>query len=170
MTEDDPTRGLHMKSRMGVGYYPIDEPCHVETVIARLGDGHLWKFSRYFDNPQYWSSPGTPGDPEKPGEDVLQVQVEGNPPPDVPPPPAIIDFAVTVKATPKPDEFEMYQLDEDPLELTNRYGVAEYSTQQQQLEQLLAVQRTQKRLTPCSGTVPGQDCNRSPVCNQECNE
>ena len=57
MTEDDPTRGLHMNRRIGVGYNPIVEPAHVETVIARLDDGHLWKFSRYFDNPQYWSSP-----------------------------------------------------------------------------------------------------------------
>jgi choline-sulfatase len=176
MTDDAPDRGPRMKRFIppsaeypqGLGYFPVEEPNSIETVIARLDDGHLWKFSRYFDNPQYWSSPGTQGDDGV--EDVLQVQVEGNPPPDIPPPPAIIDFAVTVKATPKPDEFEMYQLDEDPLELTNRYGVAEYSAQQQQLEQLLAVQRTQKRLTPCSGNVPGQDCNRSPVCDQPCPE
>ena len=66
MTEDDPTRGLHMNRRIGVGYIPITEPAHVETVIPRLADGHLWKFSRYFDNPQYWTSPGNP-DPGRPG-------------------------------------------------------------------------------------------------------
>ena len=61
MTDDDPTRGLHMNRRLGLGYTPVEQPAHIETVIARLDDGHLWKFSRYFDNPQYWSSPGTPG-------------------------------------------------------------------------------------------------------------
>jgi choline-sulfatase len=76
MTEDDPTRGLHMNRRIGVGYIPITEPAHVETVIARLSDGHLWKFSRYFDNPQYWTSPGNPAVPKDEDLDVLRVEKE----------------------------------------------------------------------------------------------
>jgi choline-sulfatase len=96
MTEDDPTRGLYMNRRIGLGYKPIEEPAHVETVIARLDDGRLWKFSRYFDNPQYWSSPDTQ-------EDVLRVQIEPDPGPDVWPQPVDVHFLAWAKGTPAPD-------------------------------------------------------------------
>ena len=167
MTDDDPTRGLHMNRRLGLGYKPVEQPAHIETVIARLNDGHLWKFSRYFDNPQYWSSPGLPG-VDSDAEDLLRVQVEPDPPPDVVPQPVSVAFAVWAKGTPVPNEFEMYDLDIDPMEIVNRFGAAEYSLQQQQLVQLLVEQRQQKSLTPCSGDVPGQICNRSPVCEKGC--
>jgi choline-sulfatase len=175
MTEDDPSRGLHMKRRFGVGYYPIIQPCHVETVIARLDDGHLWKFSRYFDSPQFWSSPGTPGvdNPDTPGvdvKDVLRVELQQDPEPEVYRQPETVPCELTVKGTPAPDEFEMYDLDDDPMELTNRYGVPAYLDPQTALEQLLKDQRTQKRLTPCSGVVPGQDCNRREECQEVCSE
>jgi choline-sulfatase len=156
MTEDDPTRGLHMKRKMGVGYYPIVQPAHVETVIARLDDGHLWKYSRYFDNPQYWSEPGTPGDAKKPARDVLRVERQKDPAPEVYRQPETIPCELTVKGTPVPDEFEMYDLDDDPTELKNLYGNAKYSTRQSQLAKLLKEQRTLKRLSPISGKVPGQ--------------
>jgi choline-sulfatase len=161
MTEDDPSRGLHMKRRIGVGYYPIVQPCHVETAIARLDDGHLWKYSRYFDNPQFWSSPGTPGvdDPDTPGvdvKDILRVELQEDPEPEVYRQPETIPCELTVKGTPAPDEFEMYDLDQDPMELTNRYGEAEYLSQQTMLAQLLQEQCAQKRLRPWSGDVPGQ--------------
>jgi choline-sulfatase len=177
MTDDDPSRGLHMKRRIGVGYYPVVEPNHVETVIARL-DGKLWKFSRYFDNPQYWSSPGTPGvdDPDTPGvdvKDVLKVQTQKDPappPPDVMPAWAPLGYEAIAKDRPEVDEFELYDLDDDPRELTNLYSYdpATALPQQAVLEQLLAEQRTQKRLTPCSGLVPGQYCNPWEGCKQVC--
>jgi choline-sulfatase len=89
MTDDDVDKGLNMKRKIGVGYLPIVEPNSVETVIARLDDGRLWKYTRYFDNPQYWTDPGTPGvdDPDTPGvdvKDVLQVQVQEDPRPPSP--------------------------------------------------------------------------------------
>ena len=116
MTDDDPTRGLHMNRRIGLGYTPVEQPAHIETVIACLNDGHLWKFSRYFDNPQYWSSPGLPG-VDSDAEDLLRVQVEPDPPPDVVPQPVSVAFAVWAKGTPVPNEFEMYDLDIDPMEI-----------------------------------------------------
>ena len=170
MTDDDPSRGLHMYRRFGVGYRPVVEPNHVETVIARLADGHLWKFSRYFDNPQYWSSPDT----DTP-EDVLQVQPERDPVPpssDVMPAWAPLGYEAIAKNRPEHDDFEMYDLDDDPMELLNLY-VAPPATalpQQAVLAQLLAEQRTQKRLTPCSGVVPGQDCNPWEECAAVCSE
>jgi choline-sulfatase len=173
MTDDDVTRGLHMNRKfgLGLGYKPVEQPSHVETVIARLDDNHLWKFSRYFDNPQYWTDPGTPGvdDPDTPEvdvKDVLRVQVAPDPPPDVVPQPVDVCFPEWVKGTPEPDEFEMYNLDNDPMELTNLYSLTDPLPQQAVLAQLLAEQRTQKRLTPCSGLVLGQETNQWPECAQ----
>ncbi len=170
MTDDDPTRGLHMnrKGGFGLGYKPVEQPAHIETVIARLDDGRLWKFSRYFDNPQYWSSPGPPVKPQETVEDVLRVQIEPDPGPDVVPQLVTVASAVWAKGTPVPDEFEMYDLDDDPMEIVNRYGVAEWASQQQQPEQLLNAQRTQKRLSPCSGVVPGQNCTPWEECAAVC--
>jgi choline-sulfatase len=145
-----------MKTRMGVGYYPIDEHCHVETVIARLEDGHLWKFSRYFDNPQFWSSPGTPGDPDKPAVDVLRVEMEKDPAPEVSRELETEPCELNAKGTPLPDEFEMYDLDDDPTEITNLYGDPAYLDRQTTLAELLREQCAQKRLRPTSGDVPGQ--------------
>ena len=62
----------------------------------------------------------------------------------------------TVKKTPFPDEFEMYNVTADPLELANLFGHAQFAAQQQTLAQLLEEQRAQKRLTAISGSVPGQ--------------
>src|SRR5690606_22279499 len=59
MTDDDPSRGLDQDNWTGIPYNSVIQPNHIETVIARLSDGKLWKYSRYFDNPQFWSDPGT---------------------------------------------------------------------------------------------------------------
>jgi choline-sulfatase len=167
VTDDDVTRGLHMNRRLGLGYEPVEQPSHVETVIARLDDDHLWKLSRYFDNPQYWSSPGVPG-PDSDAEDVLRVQIELDPPPDVLPQPVDFCFAEWVKGTPVPPEFEMYNLDDDAMELTNLYSITDPLPQQAVLMQLLEKQRNEKRLTPCSGLVPGQYCNPWEECKDVC--
>jgi len=60
------------------------------------------------------------------------------------------------KAPVQPDEFEMYNVTADPMELANLYGLAQFAQQQQTLAQLLSQQRAQKRLRPVSGNVPGQ--------------
>ena len=63
MSDDDVTRGLNQVSFTGQPYQSVTQPNHLETVIARLPTGNnnayeIWKFSRYFDNPQFWSNPG----------------------------------------------------------------------------------------------------------------
>ncbi|HUJ89485.1 MAG TPA: hypothetical protein VLX12_04755, partial [Syntrophorhabdales bacterium] len=73
-----------------------------------------------------------------------------------------IPFQVTVKHTPRADEFEMYNVTDDPMELTNLYSATNPLPQQATLAQLLQQQCAQKRLTPCSGNVPGQ-----PECGQQ---
>ena len=144
MTDDDPSRGLNQDNWVGIGYDSVVQPNHIETVIATL-DGSIWKLSRYFDNPQFWSAPGT--------QDVVALQETPTPPNDGN---YQIPYSVTVKSTGLPDQFEMYNVSADPMELHNLYNDGIHTVQQNQLLQLLEQQRCTKRLTPQSGTVPGQ--------------
>jgi choline-sulfatase len=164
MTDDNPTRGLHQSFPDGTTNPSVVQPSYIQTVVARLNDGKVWKYSQYFDSPQYWSSPGPPGDAGV--EDVTLEQKKATPDapaygePDVGPQP--IGYDITVKSTPKPDEFELYNVTDDPMELDNKYNKAGYSSQQAALAELLEEQCAQKRLTPCSGDVLGQ-----PLCGQQ---
>lgn len=154
MTDDDPSRGLNQDNWTGIPYNSVIQPNHIETVIARL-NGKIWKYSRYFDNPQFWSTPGDPDADPPPDLTPQDVVVT---PPDEPPPSTegiyTIEYAVSVKTQPLPDEFEMYNVTDDPGELNNLYDQG--YPEQAILEKLLAEQCAQKRLTPVSGTVPGQ--------------
>ena len=63
MSDDDVTRGLNQISYSGQPYQSVTQPNHLETVIAQLPTGinntyEIWKFTRYYDNPQFWSNPG----------------------------------------------------------------------------------------------------------------
>ncbi len=145
MLEDDPNRGLHMGDAHGITRPAVDDPKRMETVIARLNDGKLWKYSRYFDSRQYWSKPGT--------QDVLLKQTDPTPAPEYEGP---IACDVTVKATPVTEEYELYDLTNDPMELSNKYNDPAYFAHQTAMAQILAEQRTKKRLSPISGVVPGQ--------------
>jgi choline-sulfatase len=169
MTDDDPSRGLDQDNWTGIAYNSVVQPNHLESVIVRLSDGNVWKYTHYFDNPQYWSTPGDPGDhPNDPNypkvDDVVlrRVQPIPDPPPyrrpDVGPQP--IAYTVTVKSTPRHHEYEMYNVSEDPMELSNLIDDVKYEAQRRQLAKLLDQQRCAKRLVPQSGTVPGQPTSR----------
>ncbi len=155
MTDDDPSRGLNQDNWTGIAYNSVSQPNHIETVIATL-NGEVWKYSRYYDNPQFWSTPNDPNDPnaDPPAEDVVLTPVSPLPPPDQT---ATLLYDRTVKKSPvEPEEFEMYNVTADPMELANLYGLAQFAQQQQTLAHLLSQQRAQKRLRPVSGNVPGQ--------------
>ncbi len=151
MTDDDPSRGLNQDNWTGIAYNSVVQPNHIEAVIARLDDGKIWKYARYFDNPQFWSSPGDPGDP---GVEDVVLQEDG-PRPDQDGT-HTVPCRLTVKHTPLTDEFEMYNVSDDPMELANLYGNLNYAEAQSRLAALLAQQCSEKRLQPSSGTVPGQ--------------
>jgi choline-sulfatase len=171
MTDDDPSRGLNQINWTGIGYNSVIQPNHVETVIARLpgstGVPKVWKYSRYFDNPQFWSTPGMPNDPNDPNypnvEDVTALQKVPTPSSDGT---YDLPFQVTVKHTPRPDEFEMYNVSDDPMELDNLYSATNPLPEQATLAQLLEQQCAQKRLTPCSGDVPGEPTCGQPACSK----
>jgi len=171
MTDDDPSRGLNQDNWTGIATNSVVQPNHIESVIARLDDGSgpkVWKYTRYFDNPQFWSSPGTPAarasgsSSESEVQDVIQLQKDEIPTADGTYP---ILYEATVKHTPKPDEFEMYNVSDDPMELANLYNDGVHAAEQNTLAALLLQQCAQKRLTPCSGDVPGQPMCGQPPCS-----
>ncbi|GGG67309.1 sulfatase-like hydrolase/transferase [Paenibacillus radicis (ex Gao et al. 2016)] len=141
MTDDDVTRGQHQQNPLGVPYPPVVQPNHIETVIAPLyqeQQREIWKFSRYFDNSQFWSQPRV--------QDVTTHPVGNSG-----------EWATSTKTQPVPDEYELYNLTNDPLETRNLAHPA-YTTPytlsiQNRMMHLLEEQREQKRLYPIQPTI-----------------
>ncbi|MEZ5229833.1 MAG: DJ-1/PfpI family protein [Acidimicrobiales bacterium] len=79
----------------------INTPAHVavnfEGLVLRL-DGTLWKLVRVFDDPGTWTEPG-----------VRHLAASGGPGPD------------QYRTAPLPDQWELYDLDHDPIEEHNRW-------------------------------------------------
>jgi choline-sulfatase len=150
MTDDDPSRGNNQQNFIGIDYDSVAQPNHIECVITKT-DGKLWKFSRYFDNPQFWSNPGAPG-----SRSVKDVVVKPKPrQPDLPGE-TTVEYLKRTKYHPEDEEFELYNVTDDPLELSNLAGNPAYAQTEAALRQMLSEQCAAKRLTPQSGIVPGQ--------------
>lgn len=123
MTDDQVSLGLQQVNALGQPYRAIIQPNSVETVLARLpgpdGAVKLWKCSRYFDNPRFGVgvvgrpaiyAPNSGATPILPGAGPGNLGV-GN-----------ADAPYTSQATgemPVPDEWECYNLDDDPYEQAN---------------------------------------------------
>ena len=78
-------------------YSTVKQPNHLQTVIAEVdvdGEQHLIKFSRYYDNAQFWTVPGE-RDERLQGRETLTV------------------------TQPEPEEYELYDLMRDPTEERN---------------------------------------------------
>ena len=115
----------------------VEQPNHIETVIAEIdvdGEQHLVKFSRYHDNQQFWTVPGE-----------RDERLRGR-------------HTDTV-TEPEPDEFELYDLTNDPIEERNLAHPSNADDRSRALQQmmltLLGEQLAAKRLTPSTGEVPG---------------
>ena len=104
MTDDDISKGLHQTNPItGKPYESVVQPSHIEAVITTLETGksneqEIWKFARYYDNPQFWSDPGV--------SDTVITEQDGC-------------CVKTTKTEPVPDQFELYNLTKDPLEIIN---------------------------------------------------
>jgi choline-sulfatase len=170
MTDDDISRGAEQTTTLGVMYQSVIQPNHIETVVANLPTGpkgalQKWKYSRYYDNPQFWSDPEglalsasrlPPDFPDLGEERDVVTFINGNVNL-----PGISKATTTVKTTPAPDQTEAYNVTQDPLELDNLVTSTDPLVQATlaQLEALLHAQCETKRLKPSSGTVPSQpDC------------
>jgi len=147
MTDDNVTRGLNQVSFTGIPYPAVRQPNSIETVIAKLPTGpagteEIWKYSRYFNNPQFKDIPGRNEQFGYRG----RVRVTFNP-----------GCRVGERSSPPiPDEFEMYNLTKDPFETRNlahdTYRSAETAMIEAILKQILQDQRSQKRLYPTSSS------------------
>ena len=141
MSDDEPTRGSVQLAFTGQMYRPVVQPCHLETVVAWLptgagGASEQWKYTRYFDNPQFWSNPNV--------EDVQNFTTGKN---NTATPPDKVT-TTTVKTTPVPDEIEVYNVTTDPTEQNDLASDSAVAGTVNQLAALLAQQRAAKRLVP----------------------
>jgi hypothetical protein len=106
-------------------------------VIAEVdvdGEQHLVKFSRYYDNAQFWTVPGE-----------RDERLHGR--------------HTDTFTEPEPEEYELYDLTRDPLEERNlahpSHADDRSRTLQETMLKLLVDQLDAKRLTPSAGEVPG---------------
>ncbi|WP_085993343.1 sulfatase-like hydrolase/transferase [Oceanobacillus senegalensis] len=146
MTDDEVTKGLNQVNVTGEPYEAVIQPNHIESIITKLPTGknqieEIWKFSRYFDNPQFWSDPNnedrvTEKNKDKPVSETKYASI----------------CITTTQSHPIPDQFELYNLTRDPFEEINlthpQHETAESKIIQHILTKILKEQRKQKRLSP----------------------
>jgi choline-sulfatase len=147
MTDDQPFKGANAVSLIGMNYRPVDQPNCVETVVTYLPTGsdgaqERWKYSRYWDNPQWWTTPNVqdvqtfmPGMANKAGPRVAETTVK------------VLD-PTGDQIGPPDDQFEMYNTTTDPGEMTNLYDDPAYAKIQAKLADILQNQKNLKRLSP----------------------
>jgi choline-sulfatase len=146
MTDDEPMRGVQQVGWNGRMYESPIQPCHLESVVANLPTGTLgqmerWKYTRYFDNPDFWSTPDS-RDSVTIVDGVMQL------------PGAHKNAVTTLKTQALPDQIEIYNTSADPLELQNIASDNVLMTTPriagivQQLQTLLGEQVALKRLQP----------------------
>ena len=138
-TEDEISQGLDQDNWYGFPYNSVVQPNNVETVLTYL-DGSLWRLTRYYENPQYWSQPGD-ADCAK---DIVNSQLSIDRPPGT----YVLPVTQTVRNEPEPDQFEMYNITSDPTELHNLYGEPAFRGTQSVLADLLHQEACKKRRQP----------------------
>jgi hypothetical protein len=134
---DKPGSPFQVYARWAKTYENVAQPNHIETIVADIdvdGEKHRIKFSRYYDNQQFWAVPG------KRDERLKRRKV------------------ITV-TEPAPDEYELYDLTLDPLEQRNLAHPSNADEKTRRLQKtmlgLLVEQLRSKRLVPDSGGLPG---------------
>ena len=147
MTDDQPFAGVNNVSWKGTQYTPIVQPCHLESIVTNLPTGpagarEQWKLVRYWDNPQFWSSPNS--------QDVLTIVSGVVNQPGTKTATTVVKTAqpTTGQIGPAPDQYEVYNVTQDPLELSNLASNPNSAATVSLLQGILNEQRTLKRLTP----------------------
>ncbi|PFG12161.1 sulfatase-like hydrolase/transferase [Bacillus sp. es.036] len=141
MTDEEERREL---SDAGELVESLMQPNHIEAVVTTLRTGEeneqeVWKYARYYDDPQFWRVPGV--------SDVIMTQEK-----DVVPEAEerLSKWVTLTKTSPAPDEFELYNLTRDPLEEKNLADAEFETTETKAIRKVLSLileeQRRQKRL------------------------
>ena len=122
----------------------VMQPNQLEGVVTMLRTGEeklqeVWKYARYYDDPQYWRIPGV--------SDVIVSQAIPDPTGEE----SLTKWVTTTKTSPTPDEFELYNVTRDPLEEKNLADPNFETPESKDIRKILALileeQRRQKRLT-----------------------
>ena len=144
MTDDEVTAGLNQQNFTGYTYNSVQQPNHVEMIVVDLPGPQgmrTWKYSRYFDNQQFWSTPCV--------QDLVYPEI-GDP---------TTACQGVVRTTAVPDQQELYDLTSDPIERINLAHPPNITPAIQQILQtmqaLLAQQRQQKRVISQTGLSQG---------------
>lgn len=129
MTDDEVNEGLNMSNTFGNEYRAVIEPHSLETVIVELpfnSETHLFKYTRYWDNPRFKRGPGY--------QDTNVVEERA-----VPAEYEMYDLTVD------PDETcnLMSPVNENP----------DYDAMKEQLHEMLQQQNREKRLKPHTGNI-----------------
>ncbi|WP_166000524.1 sulfatase-like hydrolase/transferase [Bacillus sp. Cs-700] len=141
MTGDEGRRGLN--EAPGVLVESDLQPNHIEAVVVtmRTGDDEqqeVWKYARYYDDPQYWRIPGV--------SDVIVTQEKDG----APEAEELSKWITLTKTSPAQDEFELYNLTRDPLEKKNLTDAEFETTETKEIRKVLSLileeQHRQKRL------------------------
>jgi arylsulfatase A-like enzyme len=118
-------------------YSNVAQPNHLETVVAEVevgGEPHLVKFTRYHDNPQFWTEPAVRDERLRKRKTITVTE-------------------------PEADEFELYDLDLDPYEERNLAHPSNADEASRELAgrmlELLIAELEAKRLVPVAGERPG---------------
>jgi arylsulfatase A-like enzyme len=129
-----PFQKLAVKTRR---YSNVAQPNHLQTVVAEVevgGERHLVKFTRYYDNPQFWTVPGERDERLRRRKTITVTE-------------------------PEPDEFELYDLTADPYEERNLAHPSNADDASRELRgrmfELLIAELDAKRLIPVAGDRPG---------------
>ncbi|AYV80982.1 MAG: DUF229 domain-containing protein [Harvfovirus sp.] len=148
MTDDDVLLGQNQTTLTGKPYDAVIQPNHIETVITVLPTGknrqnETWKYSRYFDNPQFWTNPCESNVLVHTTNEIGNLS-------------ASISVNIT-KTTVVPDQYELYNITADPIEAKNlahsKFATSRTKKIQKYLTELLKEQSKEKRLYP-NGSAP----------------
>lgn len=129
MTHDDVLRGLNQKDILGNPYAAVSQPSHIHTIITKIKDKNnktkIYKLSKYFDDPNFWSNPNI--------KDIQPLihnstTIKGS---------KFDLLASTVKTKTVPDQFEMYNLTDDPFEQKNLAHPKFATNDSKKIQQLL---------------------------------
>ena len=145
LNNDNPFLGENMINYTGRLYTAINQPNNIKAIILKHC-GQIWKFAEYYDDPQFWSSPGV--------SNTFTIQINQETIGD-------ITKETTVSETytvPKKSEYEMYNLTEDPLEMVNLMypeNITPYILELfEYFKQILKIECEKKLLRPHMYIVP----------------